>query len=469
MTQPQKIPKLKAAGTVASGKKHAQRRPGVPALLAAGSGTAMASVCAIGLFHIEGLVGGMWSVAAVCIGGLICAVLARIFGKLSNVIPSGAGLLAFVSRGLNRRLGVALVSPYLLMMLFLVGFEALIVGALLSRLAPIPTPVGALLFLVGTWLVCRSGLQIGYRAQAFATWTLFLSLVGLSILAMFGAADRGELSTSLFTSAPSLPSFIAAVGQALFLFMGFELVTSHAEVATKKAVSTSLWGSVIVLTLFYGIVSLGFSCLMNLPAQGHGLYVPQLAIAEQAGGQGVTVIVALICILASFSSFNGALLALSRFTYALAVQGVLPRPLAKMDPRTLTARAALATLLGLSLAFTVLVYSLSLYEASIFSAAVAAALVYAVATLTAERPPFRAAEPIGVRRVASFALTLGLIALGIGVIADAGEDRISTLMLLACAYGAALYAAWRTGRPLKKAPVNVPATSLKKTMASPNS
>lgn len=467
MTTQQKIPKLKTAGTAAAGRRRPQRQPGVGALLAAGSGTAMASVCAIGLFHIERLVGGLWSVAAVCIGGAICAVLARIFGRLSNVIPSGAALLAFVSRGLNRRLGVALVSPYLLMMLFLVGFEALIVGALIARMAPIPTPVGALLFLVGTWLVCRSGLQIGYRAQAFSTWTLFIALVGLSIMAMFHAADQGELSSRLLTQAPSLSSFIAAVGQALFLFMGFELVTSHAEVATKQAVSKALWGSVIVLTLFYGTVSLGFSCLDNPPAQGHGLYVPQLAIAEQAGGQGVIVMVALICVLASFSSFNGALLALSRFSYALAVQGVLPRPLAKMDPRTLTARAALAALLGLALAFTLLVYFFSLYEASIFSAAISAALVYAVATLTAERPPFRATERLGIRRVASLLLALGLIALAIGVIVDAGEDRISTILLLICAYAAALYAAWRTGRTHKKAPINVPTPSLKKTMASP--
>lgn len=41
-----------------------QVAPHTATLLAVGCGTAAASVCAVGLFHIEGLLGGVWSVAA---------------------------------------------------------------------------------------------------------------------------------------------------------------------------------------------------------------------------------------------------------------------------------------------------------------------------------------------------------------------------------------------------------------------
>src|SRR5262245_11553981 len=343
-------------GRAASSRTESGDCPGRGALLAAGSGTAMASVCAIGLFHIEQLVGGLWSVAAVGVAGVLCALLARVFTRLSDVVPSGAGLLAYVSRGLGRHTGVVMVAPYLILMLFLVGFEALIMGALLAHLLPIPALIGAMLFLIGTWAVCRAGLRIGYRVQALTTSALFVCLVGLSIAAVIDAASRGDLTVRLLPSVPSPTAFVVAVGQALFLFMGFELLTSHVEVVPTRVVGPALLGSVVVLTIFYAVVSLGFSCLTGLPEARARLFVPQLAIAEQTGSTGVTVLVAAVCVLASFSSFNGALLALSRFIYALAAQGMLPRRLSKMEPRTLTARAALAALLGLALGFTAAIY-----------------------------------------------------------------------------------------------------------------
>ena len=49
--------------------------------------------------------------------------------------------------------GLALALPYLLLTLFLAGAEAIVVGVLLSRLLPVPAILGAVFFLVGTWMV----------------------------------------------------------------------------------------------------------------------------------------------------------------------------------------------------------------------------------------------------------------------------------------------------------------------------
>jgi len=402
----------------------------------------MASVCAIGLFQMQQLVGGIWSVAAILIGGLLCSLLARIFARLSAVIPSGASLLAFMSRGLGKRIGIIAAGPYLMLMLFLVGIESLIVGHLVTEIVPaIPILFGTVLFMVLTWAVCRSGFQIGYRAQAASTWSLFACLVGLSIYMIFGSIGRGDLAANILPAVPSLVSFISAVGQALFLFMGFELVTSHAEVAEKGAVPSALKGSVIVLCLFYGIVSLGFSCLTDMGQNNTAFFIPQLAIAREAGGGLVTILVAFVCMLASFSSFNGALLALSRFTYALAHQGVMPRRLARMDPKTLTARASLNTLLGVALVFTLIVYLGELYRAPILAAAVSAALVYAAAAITWERPPFREADRR--RGWVGHVLAGGLACLAVGVIVDAGPAMWRTILVLAIAYAIGILASLR--------------------------
>ena len=99
-----------------------------------------------------------------------------------------------------------------------------------------------LVFLVGTWAFCRAGFQVGFKAQAIATLALVVGLAGLAVFSIFQAGQRGELAARMLTSAPSVPAFVAAIGTGIFLFMGFELVTSQAEHATSKAISRGLKG-----------------------------------------------------------------------------------------------------------------------------------------------------------------------------------------------------------------------------------
>jgi amino acid transporter len=298
------------------------------------------------------------------------------------------------------------------------------------------------LFVVATWAVCRSGLRLGYQTQTWATIALFIGLAGVSLVLLAGSAQRAELAMRLLPKAPSAVAFVNAVGQALFLFLGFELLTSHVEVARPGAVSRALPLSVYVLFVFYAIVSLGFSVLTQVADTNTGaIFIPQVAIAQQAGGIPTVTAIALICMLASFTSFNGALLALSRFAYVLAAQGLLPRQLAALDHK-LVAKPALNALLIAALSMTLTVYLLGLHQALILAAAVTASFVYGVSTLTRERKPFRV-EPNPLRRWLAYLVALGLFGLGLGVIVSAGHARSQLLVILAVVYGSALLAAWR--------------------------
>ena len=423
---------------------------GTAGLLAAGCGTAIASVCTLGLFRIERLLGGLWSVAAILCASACCAVLARAFGRLARVVPSGAGLLAYLARGFGRPVGLLLALPYLLLTLFLIGAEATLVGRLLAALAPIPAPLGSIAFLVGTWALCQSGVRVGFRAQAFATTALVGGLGIVSLASLVVAARSGDLAARLLPPAPDVGHFVGGVGQALFLFMGFELITSQAEVASgPRAIRRALLGSVAVLTVFYAIVSLGFSCLAPDTAGAADLWVPQLALAEQAGRGPAIVVVAVLSILASFTSYNGALLALSRLTSALASQGVLPRRLARVQPKTLMPSTALATLLVLAIAATALVSYGGALHPAILAGATAAALVYASVTWVRERPPFAAPGRSALRRLAAALLAGGLTILAVGVLLEAGPALGGTLALLAGAYLLALFAARRARRRSK--------------------
>ena len=418
-------------------------RAGVVTLTLTASGTAMASVCAVGLLQMEQLVGGVWSVAAIVIAGALCGMIAVALGRLSSVIPSGAGLLAYFSRGLNRRAATLLMISYLFVMLLLVGVEAVIVGVLTAELTPLPSLAGAMVFLGVTWLVCLRGIHVGYRSQAVTTVALFTCLVALSIGAIVSAAQRGDVASRLWTAPPSAIAMLAAIGQAIFLMMGFELVTSHAEVAAPRAVGRALWLSVGVLVVFYSVIALGLASLTTLPRlDADHLIVPQLALAAQSG-HGAVMAVVVICLLASFTSFNGALLGISLFSRALARQGVLPRSLSRVDPRTMTARPALHALFAVTAVFTLVTYALTIYQAAILSAAIVTAGVYGAVLWTRERPPFREPTRRRTRALASTTAAAGFAALGLGVFVDAGAARGTLAVLLLVILGVAMVAALR--------------------------
>jgi amino acid transporter len=270
---------------------------------------------------------------------------------------------------------------------------------------------------------------------------LFLFLAGISVLVIFDAASQGKLSYSALPPFPPMLSFIAAVGQALFLFMGFELLTSHVEVAESGMIAWALKASVLMLVIFYSLVSMGISNLNPTSFGNEKIAIPQLAIADHVGGGWITVSMTIICLLASFSSFNGVLLGMSKLLYALATMGVIPRRLARLDPKTLSATAALNLLLAIAVGFTLIVYTTDLYKPVIFAAAVAASCLYSATVLVWEcsgyRNPNRRANPV------ALGLALLLAVLGLGVILDADEAKAYTLLLLSITYGSAFIAAGR--------------------------
>jgi amino acid transporter len=383
-------------------------------LVATGCGTAIACVCAVGLLELERHLGGLWSVAAVLVAAALCLALARVLGRLSAVVPSGVGLLAFLSRGLGRRRAMLLMLPYLVLVLALVAVEARIVGAVVARLVPVPPLAGALAFLLGTWAVARTGARPGLRAQAAATWALMAGFALLAVAAVARAAHDPHFWARLLPAAPSVGAFAGGVGQALFLFMGFELVTTQTElVRAPGAIATALRRSVLVLAAFYGVAALGMTALAPSAPEA---VTPQLLLVPAAAGTIGAAGIGLLCLLASFTSWNGALLTLSRLVYALAAQGFLPRGLARMDSRRLVPPNALLALLAAAVLLTLALDGHTAVALVLGGAAASAALVWAAAVAVRERAPFAEPGRGGHHRWSAVALAALFIAFGAGAV-----------------------------------------------------
>jgi amino acid transporter len=390
-------------------------KPGPFTLVATGCGTAIACVCAVGLLQIERHLGGLWSVAAVVVAALLCGALARALGRLGTVVPSGVGLLAYLSRGLGRRRAMWLMLPYVALVLALVAVEARIVGAIVARLVPLPPLVGALGFLVGTWAVARAGLRPGLRAQAMATWALMGGFALLAIAAIVHAAGDPAFAARLLPAAPSPLAFVGGVGQALFLFMGFELVTTQTElVRAPGAITAALRRSVVVLAIFYGLAALAMTALAPTTAT----ITPQLLLVPAAAGTIGAAGIGLLCLLASFTSWNGALLTLSRLVYALASQGLLPRSLARMDGKRLVPPRALLALLLLAVLLTIALHGQVAVALVLGAAAASAALVWAAALTVRERAPFAEPGRPAHRKWMALALAALFLAFGAGAVIE---------------------------------------------------
>lgn len=430
-----------------SGVSGGPAAPPAWALLGCSTGTAMASVCIFGLFDLQALVGGLWAVVAVVLAGLLCRLLARRVARLYEVCPSSAGLIAQISRALGRSAALIAVIPYLLLTLCLVGAESALCGLVLARVLPIPAALGSLLFLCATWALCRRGVRLGQAAQAICTGALLVGLVGLAAILVVDAAGRGALAGLLAAPTPSLAALAAATGQALFLFMGFELVTFQAGGGAPERVRSVLGLSVGLLTGFYVAVALGIACLPVAFERGV-LAAPQLLLADHGGGRVALVAIAAVSLLASYTSFNGALLALSRLAAALAGQGLLPRALARVEPRSQVPRRALDAMLLWSLAATAVVLGTGAVLPPILAAAAAAAAMYAGAAVARERAPFREATRGPVRRALGLGFAACLAVLGLGAVIDAPSlrDRLAAAGMLALAYGAAAQLARRAAR-----------------------
>ena len=144
--------------------------------------------------------------------------------------------------------------------------------------------------------------------------------------------------------------------------------------------------------------------------------VPQVGLARAAGGNPAVLAVIAACLLASYTSFAGALLALSRLTQVLAGQGVFPRGLARVDPRRLVPARALDALTVLGALAAAAIDGRTATLAVLGAAAAAATLIYASVLWARERAPFCEDGRSWVWSAAAGTLAIALLALGAGAL-----------------------------------------------------
>jgi amino acid transporter len=428
------------------------RKLGRTTLLALGTGTSIACVCMLGVAMIRATAPGLWSVVVVAAAYAVCRCLAGVLAHLVKTVPSGAGMFAFVARAWGPVAGVAAIAPYAILMVVLGGLEALVAGHLLKRWLPMPASFTAVVLLASSYVVCVTGVRLSSRVQAVATWLLVAGIAIATGHLLVDSAGTVAWVDRLLVPPPSPAAFASAVGQAIFLFMGFELLCTQIESSDVPTVSWALRRTVLVLAILYGFVLLAVSGHAVSMSSGPGIagLLPEFT---GASGDAASLVMLVVCLLASMTSLNGAFMGVSRLIATMARQRVLPPALGIIHVPALVPRRALTVLLALCAVAAVAIDCFGSHRVVIHAASISAATLYALALLVRGRPPFALTNAPRAAGAAFMEKALAgvLLAIAAGVLVEAGDSIWAVSTLLAMTLGAGLLAALRLRRGSRRA------------------
>lgn len=183
-----------------------------------------------------------------------------------------------------------------------------------------------------------------------------------------------------------LDGFIMAIAVSIFLFIGFEWVTPLSEEADDRryGIPRAMPIAISILAICYIVFTLMMIIYVPL-AQLKGNPVPHMIFARILGGRTTIIIIGLISILASLTSFNAGIMGISRLVYALAREKALPKWLSRIHLTYATPWTALIFLFLLTLCFSLIVALTGQYLIPILLAATIECLIYAVIGLVVIR------------------------------------------------------------------------------------
>jgi len=267
------------------------------------------------------------------IAGMIAALTAYSYAKLSVRYPSAGGTVTFI----DKAFGVGEVTGSLNIVLW-TGYIATTAlygaafGHYAATLFPGGTNPGHLLLrgliLIGVlipWLINLANAGLVARSETMVV------VVKVSILLLVIAAGMPSMSTDSLARSNWPSSFsILAAGMLIFVaYEGFELIANASEDITDprknlpRAYALSI-GIVIALYVLISMVVVGSLSPQEIAKAA------DFALAEAAStslGQAGFTLVALSAVLATFSAINATLYGSARLSFTIASEGQLPKTL----------------------------------------------------------------------------------------------------------------------------------------------
>jgi amino acid transporter len=369
-----------------------------------------------------------------------------LFGELNGLFPTAAGIRLWMTRSFSDRISLTLTFTYLVTIVAVIAADAFIVGDAVAHTlgnADWVAVVYVVLAIGAAMTVNLRGITLaGGTQQAITVIVIAGSLVVALLAIAFGdpvPASERPGSTGFDTG------FLQAVALGVFLFAGFEWVTTTAEETRDPArtVPRAMLIAIAVLFVVTTVIALAMSRLLDA-GQLDSVH-PQLFLGEAALGTAGLWLMMVVTSLTAINTFNGGFITASRFLYATAREGNLPERFALLNGRAVpwlpvVALAAIALGLALLVAVTggwkVLVAVGAALEAFLF-AVTAICVLRLRRTMPGAERPFRAVG--GTVVPVLVAAIFAVLAVAASTTVDEKTNVLPAAIILGVAGVAALY------------------------------
>ncbi len=325
-----------------------------------------------GLFE---LTYSLWVVLAVALAGGICIVISSSVAELASMFPSSPGIRTYLKFAFGERVSLLLVFLYLIFMVLIAGVESYVFAQVVQAIFPALPSLGIVLVLLVTVITVNilglelpRGLQI-LTAVILITAIFVLGATGLAV----SPASLGEVFYFEMADAEALGQLPAAVGLAIFLYIGFEWVTplGFGPESYKKRIPRSMPIAILINMVTYSFLVLGMSALLQRSTLV-GNSVPQVVYFMEVIGPAGIYVAGFLSVLAIFSTFNAGVLGGSRLIFLLAREGHLPAWCGKISLTRGTPVGSILTLGGLAIISAIVVVS---FELELVAAIIGTAIV----------------------------------------------------------------------------------------------
>ena len=285
-------------------------------------------------------------------GGLITLCGALSFAELAAALPQTGGFYAYLREGWGRRAAFLFGwSQLVLLRASALGGVAIVFGEYFLRaigIDPVAHLVGARALAAAAIALAAAtnivGVGLGASVVNVSSTAKFLALGGLIAAAMvFGGAHGGALA---HWSAASPDSGGAAGGlglalvSALWAYDGFAgLSFAAGEVRNpQRNLPIAIVGGTVALVAMYVLANLAYLYVLPLESIRQSPLVAADTMMAIFGRTGAVLVSSLVA-MSAFSSLNGIMLASPRVFFAMAEDGLLFAPLARVHGRFKTPHA----------------------------------------------------------------------------------------------------------------------------------
>lgn len=300
------------------------------------SGTAMFSVG-----HVAGISGyATFLTALIALIPMMAAAFA--FGELTAMLPGGGMISDYTQPALGKFFATfALLSGYLVLISTDGAMQLVMGGISMENLLGVPQLVITGVFFAVVVIINLLNVDFYGKVESVVTIVMMITFVAFAVICNFRVGEAfGAVPVNAgasFLPEGGMKSVFSAVGSAIWFFIGFEFACPMAE-ENKKPYKNIPYALIFGLLTIYLVDSLfamaavrytDLSILQNST-------IPQTEASRAMLGNVGHVIMAVLTVLASFTTANAYMASLPRMLYGLAREGMVPKFFAKINPKTRT-------------------------------------------------------------------------------------------------------------------------------------